>query len=808
MNRAGCTLRRTVDSLFRSSDEPIQPDPPPGHRWLPFWLWILQLGLVSGGCGRIPHSDRSDFVVMPGPPSPSAGPGGASGFEGVAQLSPLADGFDASWNPVRDDQGLASEDYTYRVYVSFNGADLDYSAPPFLVTPPGAAGATLSGLTSGTRVSVAVQPDSLVDASDLDRNEVRLDGVVAPLWYVNDGASPGGDGRTGSSAFTTIAQAIQAVIDSAEIGIILIAAGDYEEQLILPGDVHLYGSYDALFSMRDRQNHPSTLRPTVAGSTAIQIAVMAPPTFVDGLDIDGGGQVGRAVNVKNADLQWSNSDIFNLANEGLQCSSKDRLSLLRVRKVRITACATEGLEATGSLDAELTSCTFRENGEEGAEFDNLAVQPSGQSHLWVRDCNFDHNGNDGLDVDLNELFPTIGGSSLGGRIEVLVERSSAMDNAKRGLLIDIDFQDVDEISTGVLLRGNTVSRQGLDGLRVDADATGLFVLVGNRSSANGLRGLSAGGASSSAAVIVSNHWELGSAGEGVGVIGPVPTILSHTAVTGSRGVSILGNDSTLLVNGAFWLCSAPTSVDTTFSYSDPALPGIGNFQGAPEVRLAPLQFFLLDVAGADRDRFSLPVGESLFEGDFFELGDDAVVRQVARVQAGEVTFSPPASAPPAAGTLVARFSGPDVVEDPRLIPGSRWQDAGDPLDRDGDATVPDVGVLGGSLESFLPLRSGEWIPFVVARLTPAPGPAAGPFSQIRVGFTRTLDKTTVSDSTFRVLLDDEDVAGTLNVILEQIVFDADSPLSGGRVEVQVYGGLRSSRGEDLLLPIRYRIQVP
>ncbi len=770
---------------------------------------ILALGVtvLTVDCGRAPHSHLGDPSAFPRRPPASSARGAAFRSEGVAQLTPLSDGFEASWDPVLDATGVASADYTYRIYVSLNGAAIDFFKP-FLVTAPGAARATIDGLVSGTRVSVAVQADSLVNASDVDRNEILLDGVVAALWYVDGAAAPGGDGRTVVTALTTIAEAVQAVVNSGAIGNVLIAGGDYAEELILPGNVHLYGSYDAAFVARDHEQQPTTLRPAVAAATAIQIADLSPPTIVDGLDVDGLGLVSKALRVANAHLQWSNSNIFNLANEGISCASKTRSSLLRVRRVTISGCVTEGLIAAGSVNAELTSCAFLDNGKEGAEFDNLAVQPGGTSSLWVRDCDFLRNGNDGLDVDLNELFPSIGGTSLGGRIEVLIERSRAFDNANRGVIIDVDFQDVDEIAAAILLDNNEVSRQKADGVKVDADAASSFILVGNRSSANTGHGLSVGGSSSEAVVIVSNHWEIGSSGNGVNVSGLVPTVLAHAAVTGARGVSIVGNGSTLLVDGALWLSAEPVALDATSSYADPPIAGNGNLQGAPQTRVAPVQLFVLDLAGADRDRFSLPPGVTLFVGDWIELGNDGEPRQVTLVQASEVVFSPPAAAPPEAGALVARFASADVTEDPRLVPGSYWQDAGDSIENDSDGTVTDVGVLGGTLESFLPLDSVRWIPFVVSRMTPAPGAASGPFSQVGVGFTRPLDATTVDDSTIVVLLNGQVVSGTLSVVLDQIGFDADAPLSGGSVEVQLHGGIRSSTGEGLMLPFRYRIQIP
>jgi hypothetical protein len=797
--------------------------PPSGARWPPrrpsrdpyrrrhragrsrVAAWLAALAFA--GCGRAPHSDGDNVIVRPQPPPEAARRPGADGFAGVGQLSPLADGFLVTWDAVVDDAGVASGDFAYRVYVAFNGAPFDF-ATPFVVTAPGASELALTGVAAATRLSVVVQAQSLVDPADVDSNEIALDGVVAALWYVDDDAAPGGDGRTALTPLREIADAVLAVALSRAQGDVLIAGGSYSEVLLLPGGIHLYGSYDAAFASRGKEQHRSVLRPPLATPIAVAVVNAGAPTFVDGLDVEGDASVGIALSADESDLQWSNGTIHETVNEGIHAISASRASLLRLREVEVVGCADEGLFAKGSFVAELTGCTFRENGDEGIHFDDLSVQPAGSAELWIRDCLFEHNDNDGLEVEIDELDPATGGTSAGGRIEVLVERSTATANRRRGLLVDFDFENADQIACAVVLREDEVDRQVEDGIRVDADAAGLVVLDRNRTSANGECGVQLTGGSTRATIVVANHWELGAAGDGICVLNHVPTILAHAAVTGSGGAGVTGNGSTLLVDGALWLCGAPVAVDATYTYADFPLPGAGNIDGAPQVSVAPVQAFHLTVKGPDRDRFLVPAGETLAPGDWIEVDDDQIARQVVATAGDRVFFSAARNRPPSEGAFVARFSAPDVFEDPRLVDGATWLDAGDPIDLDGDGSVADVGVLGGTLETFVPRRSTGWIPFVVQQMTPPPGTLAAPVAEIRARFTRPVDPASVDATTFVVLLNDVPAAGTLSVEVDTIVFVPTVPLAGGTVEVEVHRAIAATTGEVVELPYRYWLRVP
>jgi hypothetical protein len=147
------------------------------------------------------------------------------------------------------------------------------------------------------------------------------------------------------------------------------------------------------------------------------------------------------------------------------------------------------------------------------------------------------------------------------------------------------------------------------------------------------------------------------------------------------------------------------------------------------------------------------------------------------------------------------------VENPTLVAGSSWLDAGDPLVRDADATITDVGLLGGALDGYRSQFSAL-LPFVVEHVDPPFGPASGPVVQVSIRFTRALDPATVDASSFAVTLDGAPVSGTLDVAGAVATFVPDAPLLSGHCEVALSAALADSSDAPLLEPFRYAVDLP
>lgn len=767
---------------------------------------LLSISALPVTCGGrfSPRSIINPTFEIPREPPPPPPPPGAAGFAGVGQLTPLDDGVEASWAPILDANG-PDLDFTYAVFVATDGQPQDFNAPT-VVSDAGADRIEVRGMAPDTSYQVVVRAVSSSDPQDLDVNEVTLSGLVAAFLHVDVAVGGGGDGSA-ARPFNTINQGVASAIQSGNPANLLIVGGTYVEQVGLLGNVHLYGAYATGFqSGRDRTQNATVLAPAAGGSVALRILANPLATMVDGLEIAGLRSVGVGIDLREADFQLSNSSVTRFTAEGMTATSKNRTSRLDLHRILIADCGTEGLEARGAFQAALTSSAFVRNGNEGAEFDDLSVEKLGQSTLWVRSCSFLENGDDGLDVDLNELEPLIGGTSEDGTIQVVVQRCVASDNSLWGIVIDIDFDALDEITAWTYLKDNQAKRNLRDGILLDADQPGLFVLSGNRTSANRGSGVAVTSTLERAPVYITNHWDLGSSLDGVGVFGPADAFLSHVGVTGSGAAPVKGNGAARMVNGALWLSPLPEDVVVEYSYQDVLVAGDGNFTGTVDVAIAPVGSFFLLQAGAT-DRITLPPNTPLSAGEFIEFDDDDEAHEVTRIEGNVAFFDPPASAAPRAGTFVSRYLQSDVSEDPRLLSGSQWIDAGDPVEPDPDDSITDVGILGGRLAEFQPQRTGLRFPLVPDRYTPGMGPATGPLAVIEVRMTRLLDPLTVTGSTFEVTVDGAPRSGTIGVDRRTITFTPDQPIQAGLVRVSLQRQISDTFGVVLDLPMSYLIDV-
>ncbi|HET9481353.1 MAG TPA: fibronectin type III domain-containing protein, partial [Candidatus Polarisedimenticolia bacterium] len=324
----------------------------------PHFLRLAGIVVLAGlsSCHRFTATSSGSSV--PRPPLPPPPQVNAAGFAGVRQLTPRADGVLVEWDPILE-AGGASADFAYQVFLAVGGQPFDFQSPA-VTTAPAADRAQLDGLADGTRYEVVVRALALNDPTDVDLNEVALGGVVTRLWYVAAGAS--GDGTDPSRPFGSINQAVVAVFQSGAPGNVLIAGGTYPEQVALLGDIHLFGAFLPGFAAgRDRATRPTILRPQASASVVLRILASAQPTFLDGLELDGQGSITNVLDVREADLQLSNGSIFAAAREGLTASSGNRTSLLRVHRMQISGCGSEGMEAAGSFDAALVTSAFTGN---------------------------------------------------------------------------------------------------------------------------------------------------------------------------------------------------------------------------------------------------------------------------------------------------------------------------------------------------------------------------------------------------------------------------------------------------------------
>ena len=782
--------------------------------------WWIAAAIATSACGgRFDAEEVLPPTVTPPviPPLPNPGTGAAA-FQGLKRLTPDLDSLLIEWDPLLDSSvtpPVPDDAYAYAVFATFDGSLPDFAQPPLEQTAPGAGSTALTGLALGTRVRVAIRAIPLVDLTvPPDGNEVVLSAEILSRLFVDVSAPPGGDGSAPDRAFQHINDAVVAALGSGTGANILVAEGDYVEEVALLGAMHLYGGYPSGFAgPRDGGLHPSTIRPASGASVGIRVFTNPALTLVDGVDLAGGGTVRLGIDLRDADLELSNSAILSFAGEGLAVHDRLRTTRFLLHRVAVAGGGVEGIEATGSVDAFFTLSSFVSNAHEGIEFDDLSVQPAELSTFRLWRCTLAGNGQDGLDVELDELDPLSGTSSENGEIEVAIEECVVEGNGAVGLSLDIDYDANDEVEARAFLRDNSVVANLGHGIVLDGDEPGLYVLTGNGTSANRGGGLLAGSDSidlGRATFILANHWDRGSGAEGIKVLGPADVVLSHVAVTASRAAALAGNGTARFVNGALWGAPPPVDATTEFSYREDGGGGIGCFTGPVELGRFPAPAFFLASAGGV-DQVPVPPEVSVAVGDVLELDDDGVARAVTEAAGGLARFDPPLAVPAAIDTFVGVFDSPDVTESPVLVLGSTWVDRGDPTERDLDDSVTDVGVLGGRLGAFRASRAGGVVPLVVKELDPAMGPALTAPADVRVRFTRPLDPASVDATTFAVTLDGVPVAGQRVVQGHDLVFTPTVPFGSGELEITLGAGLAADAahgGMKLALPFRYTVSLP
>lgn len=774
------------------------------------------LALLLGCSGRLsPTFEPPAPLPPPAIAPPPSFASGAAAFGGVDRLTPQADGFRVEWTPIAASGGGASADYSYSLYVGFDGDEPDFAAPPLSTSSPAAASGELVGLPSGRRVRVAVRAVPLADPlATPDRNEAALDGVVAPPLYVDLAAAPGGDGSAPDRAFRAINDGVVAALGLVGGANLLVAQGSYVEEVALLGAIHVWGGYPSGFvGARDPALHATRVTPGAGAAVGLRLFASESPTIVDGLTFDGGGSVPVGIDVRNADLCLANVQVLQFAGEGLACNSRQRISRLRLHRVALAGHGAEGLQATGAFRASFAQSSFSANGHEGIEFDDLSVETNDRSTLRVWRCAISGNVEDGVDAEFDELDPLSGSSSQGGTIDVAIEECVVERNGACGVLLDVDYDAGDGVLAQVLLRDNVVRANGGRGIELDGDQHALYVLVGNRTAANRLGGVRAGSDAldgGRATYLIANHADFGAGGAGFELFGGADALFSHVAISGAAGRSLDGNGPARFVNGAIWGAAAPIDATVEQSFLADGGGGAGCFAGPVAFERAPSRsFFLAAVGGIDR--LPLPAGAALVAGETIEIDDDGVARSVTSVTSGEARFAPALAAPPAAGSFVAVFAGTSVAESFALPLGSSWIDRGDALERDLDGSATDVGVLGGRLAAFAASEAGGYLPLLVERLEPAMGSADVAPVALAVRFTKPLDGASVDATSFAVTAAGLAVPGSLSVAGATVTFTPTVPFTAGPLVIALGAALAAdpTEGGDLLaLPFRFTVVVP
>ncbi|MEW6745094.1 MAG: right-handed parallel beta-helix repeat-containing protein [Planctomycetota bacterium] len=785
------------------------------------WLRLAVLALFA----TVPACDSGRFDPHPRPIPPSEPPpeeppdalARRPPVEGLATAVAGEGRVILVWDPVRLDNGSPSPDFSYTVYKGRSLDSIDF-ATAFAEAPPAASSIELTGLQDGKDYYFVVRAQYLGNPDDSlvpDHNLLAIPAVPRPVFYV-DVARSGlpGDGLTPDTAFGSITQGLIATLRSPTGGNLWIAEGDYEEALYVPEQASLYGGFTPTFDPRDRSDDSrSRLVATAAGPTVLTMTA-GDWRVVDGITVEGLDLASTGVRVDQASAGLVNVTVRGCRSDGIQIRS-DRFGPVDAlfHLCRVEGVGAEGIDLSGPGSLILQRCTAVACNNEGFEAAPLSVVPDGQSRLIIRSSSFTLNGDDGIDIDLNELDPATGGTSVGGRERILIEDCFVARNGETGILVDVDFDATDQIDAAVTVRGCRVRENALAGIALDADQALAGIIEGCRSAGNLGPGVEMRGDSREPLVTVVNTLILAQPRDALVITGKTKTLAAFCGFLFNGGIGATTLSGVLQLSSSVAWGNAGGDLGSGLArYSLFGTPesGEGNLEGVPGFLHAPLAT-LFPIAVGDLDRFEPPDPGLFLPGSPIEIGDDSVERQVTQVRSGVVHFDPPRDSPVGPNDAVFVFGELPVEEDLRPASGSSLQDAGLPGEQDGDGTRADIGVHGGPLGGepgivLMPQETAE-PPFAVVQLSAAPGASIDPPAEVRFRFSSAPDPASLDASSIRIERGGEPVPGRLSVEGQDVVFTPDSPLTPGSYTFGIGPGVRDLSGTRVLVAFDYVVRV-
>lgn len=665
---------------------------------------VVTFTLAFGCKGRFSAEDPPLFV----PGTPDIGDVGVDVSSQVVVEHPLFGGItsmlagdgvvEIAWEAATDDID-DDADLTYNVYLSTVADDQDFSSPTS-VTAPGATQATVAGLVNGRAVYCVVR------AVDLDGNEDPNVGewfaVPNPVRYVSAASPAGLDGLTPQTAYNSINQAIVAAIPAGGVNI-YVSQGGYSENLFLFPGMSLYGGFSSDFGARDPATHVTEIF-TPFSVDLIHIPPGLLPVVADGVVLSGNQTAVSGISAEDIDLRLTNLEIRDVLNQGIELfSHADNGLWIRglISRCTITRSGGEGILLAGTPRLTIDNNRIRDSANEGIESQWVFAQAGERAELTITRNRIEGSGDEGIDLDFAEISELDPSLSATGRVRVLIRNNAIVRSALGGIMIDVDFENGDDIDLRVRIDDNRIQDNRGDGLILDGDAGAYFRVARNVISANRGHGVRLSGTSEGPWIRVTHNRILGNGLDGVIVDDLAGVEIRHSILRGNGGRAITAPRAYVDVVNSMIL-DHPAGFDATrvrhtiLRGNLSPVSGPGNLFGDPALENHPdaLSFVPVDGSGSQ-----VPVANpsEWSVGDVLEIADEGIARSVLEVRAGAVVVEPAPLSPATTGQLVGRFApAQSVLEREGLLVGSPSIDAGDPLEIDRNGTVADLGPVGGA----------------------------------------------------------------------------------------------------------------
>ncbi len=726
-------------------------------------LLLLGLVLLPGGCGssggggRPPAAPAGDPEFQPGGTDPS------ETFAGCREALPLDGGVLLSWEPVTEvvvkgkiKTRVPRKGIEYWVYLSTLPFQFEESRPYAKVKDQ--TNLEIRGLKNGLVYWVTVRAGD--SSGFLDKDRVALSFVPAPVRYVRPGnQAPSRDGSTPEKAFASVREALPRVPLPCTL---FVGEGTIPGGLLLPGGVALAGGFDS--SLDPAKRNPAEHVTKIEGgpSSGPLLGVRGPAhTLVTGVMLNGENRVALGFQAGPGRIALRNVSVVGCSGTGISLAGRAATES-RVEGdlsfLRILGNNGAGVAVSGLTGLRFQECLIRRNGNEGLLARGLEVNPEGRLLFSLEGCRVEANRAGGVEMGL--VRGPAGPAGAGpGKSLARLRRCLVRDNMQEGVRAVADLGVDPPVEGAVQILFSSFIDNGGSGILVQSSPQAMFLVSGNRVSANrGVAGITVG-SGTGGIVRVSNNAVFGNTHDGIRVnAGLEPRLVmvhnNDSAANGGMGLLVEGEDTASLSNTLVWNRRDAQAPWLAYSLRGSGTGGPGVFSGNPGYRVFPVGFQFLDGPGS-KDLVHVPWPGVTAPGEFVEIGDDGVARAVEEVTRTGIRFSPPLDAPaPLGSALFVDLDKKNVQEDLRVGSSSPVRGKGSPYLRDprggkatvgflgGPLAVTQVGPDGGGPETDLSFQDVEFLP--------PPGTKAFFVDRVTVIAGRELDETSVNSSTVRL----------------------------------------------------------
>ncbi len=702
------------------------------------------MALSIAGCSDRFSATIPTVPVVPPPPRPDDGVdsqldiphplfGGLSDMvagDGVVRLS---------WIPANDDD-TPSEEIRYRVYLASGPGDEDFENPT-LETDPGITSVEFPGLPNGETVFAVVRAIDL--NGNEDPNSVEWFALPNPVRYIRAGAPGGGDGLSPDTPFSALGQALGAAFNLGGVNF-WIAEGGYPENIVLFQGMSAYGGFTADFDLAKRDPVTRgtqfatafTTTPLVTMNPTSSIALSSTTAIaIDGLILNGNNLAPRGIFAEDCLVRISRCNLFNMLGKGIELRSdfvNDVIVEGFVRGNSVQNVSAEGIFIAAITDVSIDNNLIMNIGTEGLETQWIHASSTIDARLDITRNTIEDCGDEGIDLDFAEVNPLDSATSQGARMRAFVRNNRVENCALQGIQIDLDFQNSDGIDFRARIEDNEIRANGLEGILLDGDSRGSFRVARNSIVGNGGAGIYLTGTADGPYARILNNRILGNGG-GIFAEGAATIEVRHTLLRANRGAALSVDRAVMTCTNSILMenliASSPTSLGYSLLFSEP-IPNVNdesNQIGDPLLENHPT---LITFASGVGTAGVIPIGSTTgWEiGDQVEVRDDGVLRTITKTTLSSVIVEPPVDV--LNGDLVMNWlDSTSAKEAEGLLAGSPAIDSGDPLERDRNGTLPDLGPIGGDtpgnvgIETAIPLESAS---LELVEIDPAP-------SELQVG---------------------------------------------------------------------------